>query len=55
MAHDFENMQMSDDQFELYQKAKNWFYDKNHGYPEDIISSLYDLLVEVAEAERDNG
>lgn len=54
MAHDFENMEMTDDQFELYQMAKNWFYSENHGYHEDIISSLYDLLVAVAEAEREN-
>lgn len=54
MAHDFENMEMTDDQFELHQKAKNWFYEKNNGYPEDIISSLYDLLVEVTEAEKAN-
>lgn len=53
MAHNFEDMEMTDDQFELYQKAKNWFYDKCHGTPDDIISELYDLLVEVTEAEKE--
>lgn len=52
MQHDFESMEMTDSQFELYQMAKNWFYDKCNGAPEDIISSLYDLLDSVAEAER---
>ena len=54
MAHDFEHMEMTDDQFELYQQAKNWFYEKCNGHPEDIISSLYDLLNTVVDAEKEN-
>ncbi len=49
-CHDFENMTMTDNQFELFQMAKNWHYDSNHGYSEEIISSLYDLLVSIDEA-----
>lgn len=45
-------MEMTDNQFELYQMAKNWYYDKCHGEPDDIIQSLYELLESVAEAER---
>ena len=52
MAHDFENMEMTDDQFELYQIAKNWYYSKHYGTEEEIVSKLYDLLIKVTKAEK---
>lgn len=54
MIHDFENMEMTDNQFELYRRAKNWFYSKCHGTPDEIISELYNLLDEVVAAESQN-
>lgn len=47
----------SDDEDRLYRKAKQWYYDNCHGSPDEIISKLTDLLVEVAEeteSQQDN-
>lgn len=43
------NTVSSDREDELYQKAKKWFYDNCHGSPDEIISKLTDLLIEVDE------
>lgn len=47
----------SDSEDRLYRKAKQWYYDNCHGSPDEIISKLTDLLIEVAEeaeSQQDN-
>ena len=39
----------SDSEDRLYRKAKRWYYDNCHGSPDEIISKLTDLLIEVDE------
>lgn len=39
----------TDTEYELYQKAYDWYYDQCHGYAEDIIKSLAELLASVKE------
>lgn len=45
------NTATSDEEDELYRKAKRWYYDNCHGSADEIISKLTDLLIEVREGE----
>ena len=41
------NTVASDEEDELYRKAKQWYYDNCHGSADEIISKLTDLLIEI--------